>query len=138
MTFSVLWLQMLTRAAVLNLFRLADHLTNFVSVRGPPKQFLHFLGESSEFMTTFLAIPPNFFSVRETQTRISPIFPISLHFSGSRTGRNIPISICNLHVVVTQSMKRYQVLVHNFVRNQPEGWVNFCSKFNCFYFSIVM
>src|SRR6218665_633915 len=25
------------KAAVLNLYRLADHLTNFVSVRGPPK-----------------------------------------------------------------------------------------------------
>src|SRR6218665_912600 len=48
------------RSAVLNLFRVADHLTNFVSVRGPHKKFLHFLWEISEFLTTFLVIFPNF------------------------------------------------------------------------------
>src|SRR6218665_323773 len=60
--------------AVLNLFRLADHFTNFVSVHGPPK-------------------------------RISPIFPISLHFSRLRTEKH-----SNLHlqsIVLTQFMKRY-------------------------------
>src|SRR6218665_2906130 len=47
------------RAAVLNLFRVADHLTNFVSVRGPPK-----MSTFSEFLTTFLVIfLLNFFSV---------------------------------------------------------------------------
>src|SRR6218665_1599290 len=46
-------------AAVLNLFRLADHLTNFVSVRRPPK-----MSTFSEFLTTFLVIfPLNFCSV---------------------------------------------------------------------------
>src|SRR6218665_694339 len=35
----------LSKAAVLNLFRLADHLTNFVLVRGPPKIFYIFLGK---------------------------------------------------------------------------------------------
>jgi len=32
-------------AAVLNLFQLADHLTNIVSVRGPPKHFYIFSGK---------------------------------------------------------------------------------------------
>ena len=52
--------------------------------------------------------------------------PLSLRLWGQ--GRKIhslcplhPIPICNL--VVTQSMKRYQVLVHSFVRNQPERWL---------------
>src|SRR6218665_985697 len=46
-------------SAVLNLFRVADHLTNFVSVRGPPK-----MSTFSEFLTTFLVIfLLNFFSV---------------------------------------------------------------------------
>src|SRR6218665_2063734 len=42
--------------------------------------------------------------------RIFQIFPISLHFSGSRTEKTF-----NFHlqaIVVTQSIKRYQVLVH--------------------------
>src|SRR6218665_1876873 len=40
-------------AAVLNLFRLADHLTNFVLVRGPPKMST-FSRKISEFLTIFL------------------------------------------------------------------------------------
>ena len=38
----------LSKAAVLNLFRLADHLTNFVSVRGPPKKFPYSLRKISD------------------------------------------------------------------------------------------
>src|SRR6218665_726193 len=37
------------RPAVLNLFRLADHLTNFVSVRGPPKNVYIFSGKFQNF-----------------------------------------------------------------------------------------
>src|SRR6218665_3658572 len=45
--------------------------------------------------------------------------------------KNIPIFICNL--VATQSMKSYQVLVHSFVRNQPERrWGQFLLKFLLF------
>ena len=40
------------RPAVLNLFRLADHLTNFFSGRGPPKNFYIFSGK---FLTTFFS-----------------------------------------------------------------------------------
>src|SRR6218665_2480259 len=70
------------RAAVLNPFRLADHLTNFVSVRGPPKMST-FSRKFSEFLTTFFShCPLNLFSVRGPPKRISPIFPISSHFSG--------------------------------------------------------
>src|SRR6218665_2277898 len=50
-----LLLRLLSDAAVLNLFQLADHLTNFFSVRGPPKKFLNFLGKFSEFLTTFFS-----------------------------------------------------------------------------------
>src|SRR6218665_2611455 len=46
-----------SKSAVLNLFRVADHLTNFVSVRGPPK-----MSTFSEFLTTFLVIFPLNFS----------------------------------------------------------------------------
>src|SRR6218665_1170061 len=42
-----------SKAVVLNLFRLADHLTNFVSARGPSNKFLHLLRKISEFLTTF-------------------------------------------------------------------------------------
>ena len=52
----------LFKASVLNLLRLADHLTNFVSVRGPPKKFPHFPGKISDdpLLSHF---PPKFFSV---------------------------------------------------------------------------
>ena len=42
-------------AAVLNLFRVADHLKNFVSVRGPHKKFLDFLWKISELLTTLFS-----------------------------------------------------------------------------------
>ena len=105
-------------AAVLNLFRLADHLTNFVSLRGPPQQFLHFLGKISEFLTTFLVIFSKFFLVSRSTKKNFANFPNFLAFFWVKDRHKIPISICNL--VVTQSIKRYQVLVHSFVRNQPE------------------
>src|SRR6218665_254495 len=43
----------LNMTAVLNLFRLTDHLRNFVSVRGPPKNV--------NFLRAFLVIFPNVF-----------------------------------------------------------------------------
>src|SRR6218665_1135019 len=147
-----------SKAAFLNLFRVADHLTNFVSVRGPPK-----MSTFSEFLTTFLVIfPLNFFSVTfiflgyiggrmqniggrmhgpsplppqilgepspGPPKRIFQIFPISLHFSGSRTEKH-SIFICKL--VVTQSIKRYQVLVHTALSETSlkGGGVNFSSIF---------
>jgi len=38
-----------SKAAVLNLFRLADNLTNFVSVSGPPKNVYIFSGKFLNF-----------------------------------------------------------------------------------------
>src|SRR6218665_885671 len=57
------------RSAVLNLFRLADHFTNFFSVRGPPKKFLHFLGKIPEFLTTFF--PKCFLGSRTTKKNLA-------------------------------------------------------------------
>ena len=53
------------------------------------EKFLHFLGKISEFLTSLFShfIFPKFFLVRGPPKRISPSFPISLHFSGSRTER---------------------------------------------------
>src|SRR6218665_205834 len=77
------------------------------------KKFLHFLGKISEFMTTFLkSFPLNCFSVCGPPKRISPIFTISLHFQGSRTEKHSNFHL-QYSLVVTQSMKRLQVLVHS-------------------------
>ena len=49
-----------SRTAALNLFRLADHFWNFVSVRGPPRlrrKNIHFPGKN--FRWPFLLIPQN-------------------------------------------------------------------------------
>jgi len=47
-----------SRSAVLDLFWQADHLTNCVSVRGPPKYFPHFLRKISDDL--FLVISAQF------------------------------------------------------------------------------
>src|SRR6218665_882939 len=108
----------LITSAVLNLFRLADHLSNFVAVRGPPNKFLHFLGKISEFLTTFFSnFDLNSFSARGPTQKNSPIFQISLIFQGQGQ-KNHYNFICNL--VVTQSMKRCQLRFPVFVRNKPE------------------
>src|SRR6218665_1692190 len=140
------------RPAALNLFRVADHLTNFVSVRGPPK-----MSTFSEFLTTFLVIfPLNFFSVTlgdgckilgdgcmdrplshpkfwgnrppDHQKEFSKFsqFP---GISQGQGQKKHSIFICNL--VVTQSIKRYQVLVHtaSSETNLKGGGVNFSSIF---------
>src|SRR6218665_1890888 len=46
-----------SKPAVLNLFRLADHLTNFVSVRGPPNKFPHFHGKISDDLPILVIFP---------------------------------------------------------------------------------
>src|SRR6218665_724731 len=114
-------------SAVLNLFRLADHLTNFVSVRGPPKKCLHFLEKiSDDLLKSFFLI--FWFADHQKEFRQFSNF---LAFFRVKGRKNIPISIYNL--VVTQSMKRHQVLVHNFVRNQLERrWGQFLLNFSHF------
>src|SRR6218665_3812173 len=78
------------RPAVLNVFRLADHLTNAVSARGPPKTCPHFLCKISDEMG-FLVISPKFHNFP----------PNSLHFSGTST----EISISSLVSLVTHIKK---------------------------------
>src|SRR6218665_1644465 len=68
------------RTAVLNLFRLADHLTNFVSVRGPPKVLLYFLGKISEFLTTLFSHFPKFVIGSRTSKKNFANFPNFLAF----------------------------------------------------------
>src|SRR6218665_1679238 len=147
-----------SKAAFLNLFRVADHLTNFVSVRGPPK-----MSTFSEFLTTFLVIfPLNFFSVTfiflgyiggrmqniggrmhgpsplppqilgepspGPPKRIFQIFPISLHFSGSRTEKTF-----NFHLQASCDTihKKVPSLVHtaSSETSLKGGGVNFSSIF---------
>src|SRR6218665_1774185 len=79
-------------AAVLNLFRLADHQTNFVSVRGPPNKFPHFPGKISDHHFLVISLK-NYLGSRTTQKfqhfpgnkfglPLLVIFPNSLNFSG--------------------------------------------------------
>src|SRR6218665_77670 len=110
----------LFKASVLNLLRLADHLTNFVSVRGPPKKFPHFPGKISDdpLLSHF---PPKFFSVgaphkfrhfpgKNSDYLFLVIFPNSLNFSGTSTKR-ITISICSLVSDSHQNISKFPILV---------------------------
>src|SRR6218665_3303500 len=139
------------RPAVLNLFRVADHLTNFVSVRGPPK-----MSTFSEFLTTFLVIFPfNFFSVTlgdgckilgdgcmdrppshpkfwgtvpRTTKKNFPNFPNFLAFLRVKDRKTF-----NFHLQASCDTihKRYQVLVHtaSSETSLKGGGVNFSSIF---------
>jgi len=95
------------------------HLTSYSQpfpTRGPLDKFClgsrstqnisTFFGKISEYLTTFLKLfSLNFVSVRRPPKRISPIFPISLHFSRLKTEKH-----SNFHlqsIVLTQFMKRY-------------------------------
>src|SRR6218665_4185125 len=111
----------LFKASVLNLLRLADHLTNFVSVRGPPYKFPHFPGKISDD-PLFSNFPPKFFSVRAPHknfdifpgkirtTFFLVIFPNSLNYSGTSTKR-ITISICSLVSDSHQNISKFPILV---------------------------
>ena len=97
------------------------------------KIFYIFSGKFLNFWRPFLVIFHKFCLVSslEDHQKNFANFPNFLTFPGSRTEKDIPISICNL--VVTKSMKRYQILVHSFGRNQPEwSGVDFCSILFCF------
>src|SRR6218665_1287853 len=84
---------------------------------------------------TFLVIFPKFCLGSQTTKKNFANFPNFFAFFKIKDRKNIPISICNL--VVTQSMKRYQVSLHSFVRNQPERrWGSIFAQF--FYFPILM
>src|SRR6218665_1723181 len=76
-----------SKAAVLNLIRLVDHLTNFVSACGPPKKFLHFLGKISEFLNDLLKsfCLKKYSPFANHQKEFRQFSQFSLHFSGSRT-----------------------------------------------------
>src|SRR6218665_3438036 len=124
----------MTRTSVLNLLRLAEHLTNFVSVRGPPNKFPHFPGKISDD-PLFSHFPPKFFSVRAPHknfdifpgkirtTFLVIIFPNSLNYSGTSTKR-ITISICSLVSDSHQNISKFPILVaarQADVRGPPVG-----------------
>jgi len=79
------------------------------------KNFYIFLEKIQNFWRPFKVIFPKFVLGSQTTKRNFANF---LAFFRVKDRKNIPISICSL--VVTQFMKRYQVLVRSFVRNQPE------------------
>ena len=125
----------LSTAAVLNRFRLADHLTNFVSVRGPQKISYILLGKFLNFWWPFLVFFPKYFLGSQTTKRNFANFPNFLAFSRVKDRKNIKISIFNL--VVTQTMKRYQrtkfaVSSETSLKGSRVNFLNF------FYFPIVM
>jgi len=109
------------RAAVLNLFRLADHLTNFVSVHGTPKTFFIFFGKFMNLGRPFLVIFPNFCLCSRTTKKNFANFPNFSAFFRVKDRKNIPISMCSL--VVTQSMKRCTVSSETSLKG---GGINFC------------
>ena len=114
---------------VLNLFRLADHLTNFVSVRGPPNKFPHFL-------RNFLVISPKFCLGSQHHTKISTFsrekfwrpflksFPKFLAFFRDKHRTKITISIWSLVSDSHQKVSKFPTLVaarHADVRSPPVG-----------------
>jgi len=86
-------------------------------------------------MTLFQSFSLHFFSVYGPPKRISPVsqFPCIFQDQGQKKHSNFHLQSC----CDTIHEKVYQVLVHSFVRNQPERrWGQFFPKY--FYFPIVM
>ena len=84
------------RAAVLNLFRIADHLTNFISVRGPPKNVYIFLGKFLNFWQPFLVIFLTFlsrFADHQKEFRKCSQFPCIFQGEGQKKTFQFPFAI---------------------------------------------
>src|SRR6218665_3343613 len=81
-----------SRTAVLNLFRLADHLTNFVSVRGPPKMSTFSRENFRIADDLYLVILPKFFLVSRTTKKNFANFPNFFAFFRFKDRKNILIS----------------------------------------------